>query len=59
MMIPKRDKNDGMCTGGRREENRDHGLPSIVVRGCEASHELSWKVKVMVKRVQPRSVTGQ
>ena len=59
MLIPKRDKNEGKLTGGAREENRDHGLPRVLLKGCKASHELSPTVKVMIEHVQPRSVTGQ
>ena len=49
-------KNDGKCRGGRGEGGGDtceHGLSRRSLRG-KISHEVSWRVNVIIKRKGPR-----
>ena len=43
---PDNDENEAMLRG-RRDDTCDHGLSRKSWRVNKASHELSWKVKVM------------
>ena len=49
MLNPMSDKNERTCRGGRRDDTCDHGLSRRSLR-VKTSYELSWKVKVMIKK---------
>ena len=52
VLNPMRDKNEGTCIPGGRDNACDHGLSrkSLREKKLETCCVLSWKVKVMIKK---------